>query len=211
MDVCTYEIEAVISIKYYCFYGSQFVIKNFVYVLGKIDLRKFIFAFPFIALLHELEEWNILKWHLKYNTNVPFDVADFHLRLAFILISLLIFIWTFISLISKNNKITAIIIFPLIAMSLLNGIEHLIWFIEFGVYAPGVVFGFFFEAPLLLYIVYRMLKEKIIPKWYVILLGILVTFGIIMLILLGNKLDPMIAGAMKLSKELSDLIWGWGR
>ena len=187
------------------------MIKNFVHVLEKIDLRKFIFSFPFIALLHELEEWNILKWHLEYNTNVPSDVADFHLRLALILISLLIFLWTFISLISKNNKITAIIIFPLIAMSLLNGFEHLIWLIEFGVYAPGVVFGFFFEVPLLLYIVYRMLKEKIIAKWYVMLLGIIVTLGIIKLILLGNKLDPMIAGAMKLSKELSDLIWGWGR
>jgi len=37
MDACTYEIEAVISIKYY-FYGSQFVIENFVHVLGKIDV-----------------------------------------------------------------------------------------------------------------------------------------------------------------------------
>jgi hypothetical protein len=38
MDACNYEIEAVISIKYYYFYRSQFVIRNFLYALGKIDL-----------------------------------------------------------------------------------------------------------------------------------------------------------------------------
>ena len=122
------------------------MIKNFFMKLEKIDLRKFIIVFPFIALLHELEEWNILKWHLKYNTNVPSGVTDFHLRLAFILISILIFIWTFISLIPKNKKITAYIFSPLIILGLLNGFEHLIWMIEFRVYAPGVIFGFFFLA-----------------------------------------------------------------
>ncbi|MBN1501362.1 MAG: hypothetical protein JW982_14475, partial [Spirochaetes bacterium] len=101
------------------------MIKNIFNKLEKIDIRKFIFTFPFIAALHELEEWNILSWHLKYNTNVPSDVTDFHLRFAFIIISILIFIWTFISLIPKDKKITAYIFSPLILISLINGFEHL--------------------------------------------------------------------------------------
>jgi hypothetical protein len=39
MDACTYEIEAVILIKYYYSYWSQFVIENFVHLLGRIDVR----------------------------------------------------------------------------------------------------------------------------------------------------------------------------
>ncbi len=183
------------------------MIKNFLLMLEKIGLRKYIFVFSLIAAFHELEEWNILKWHLKYNKNVPSDVTDFHLRLAFILISILIFIWILISLIPKNKKITAYIFSPFIIISLLNGFEHLIWMIKFRVYAPGVIFGFFFEVPLICYVLYRMLKEKLIAKWYLLILGIIVLAGTIQLILLGNKLDPFIAGAMRLSKALSDFIW----
>lgn len=183
------------------------MLKNLFIKLEKIDLRKFIFMTPFIACLHELEEWNILPWHRKYNTNVPSDVTNLDLRTIFILISIFIFIWTFISLVPKNKKTTAYIFFPLISLSFINGIEHLIWLIEFKVYAPGFIFGFLFEIPLIIYIAFRILKENLIAKWYSVVFGVITVFGIVNLLLLGRELDPIIRGAMNFSRVLADLIW----
>ncbi|MEN6463369.1 MAG: HXXEE domain-containing protein [Syntrophomonas sp.] len=182
------------------------MIRNIFTIPGKIDLRKLIFVFPFIACLHELEEWNILAWHSRYNTNVPSDVTDANLHTIFILISVMFFIWTFISLLPKNKRTTAYIFFPLMAIGFVNGIEHLIWSIEFRVYAPGFIFGFLFEIPLILYIAFRIFKENLVAPWYSIAFGVLVVFGVVNLFLLGNELDPVIRSAMNFSKMFSDLI-----
>ena len=174
--------------------------------IGKTDLRKIIFVFPFVACFHELEEWNILPWHRRYNTNVPSDVTNVDLHIIFILISVFFFIWTLISLVPKNKKTTAYIFFPLMAISFVNGIEHMIWSIQFRVYAPGFVFGFLFEMPLVIYIAFRTLKENLVAKWYSTVFGVLAVLGSVNLVLLGKELDPVISGAMKFSHVLSDLI-----
>ena len=180
--------------------------KNLFGKLGKTDLRKIIFIFPFIACLHELEEWNILPWHMRYNTNVPSDVTNAGLHIIFILISVIFFIWTLISLVPKNNKTTAYIFFPLMTIGFVNAIEHLIWSIEFGVYAPGFIFGFLFEMPLIIFIAFRILKENLVAKWYSAVFGVLAVLGTVNLLLLGKELDPVIRGAMNFSKVLSDFI-----
>lgn len=179
--------------------------KNLFAKLGKTDLKKIIFIFPFIACLHELEEWNILLWHRRYNTNVPSGVTDTDLHLIFILISVIFFIWTFIALVQKNKKVTAYIFLPLMTISFVNGIEHLIWLIEFRVYPPGFIFGFLFEMPLILYISYRILKENLVAKWYSTAFAVLAALGMVNLLLLGRELDPVIRGAMNFSKVLSDM------
>jgi hypothetical protein len=186
--------------------GRKFMIKNIFNRLDRIDIKRFIFTFPFIATLHELEEWNILNWHIQHNTNVPTEVTDFHLRFAFIIISILIFIWTIVSLLPKDKKITAYIFSPLILISLINSFEHLFWTVSFGAYAPGLIFGFVFEVPLIIYIIYRMLKEKLINRWFAGIVGIIVLAGIVKVILHGNELDPLIADIMRLSKRITDVI-----
>jgi hypothetical protein len=176
--------------------------------LQSIDIRTLVFAFPFIACLHEFEEWNILQWHRTYQTNVPPDITNLDLRTIFLIINLVIIIWTVAALLPKNNrKLTAYLFSPLLAISLINAFEHLIWLIEFRVYAPGFIFGFIFEAPLIIYMAYRMLSEKLIAKWYAGLLGIVVAAGIVKQLLLGTQIDPAIVNIMKLSRPIADLIW----
>ena len=181
--------------------------KSMLLKLQSIDMRTLIFIFPFIACLHEFEEWNILQWHRTYNTNVPPNITDLDLRTIFLIINLIIIIWTVIALLTKNRKATAYLFSPLMVISLINAFEHLIWQIEFGVYAPGFIFGFIFEAPLILYMAYRMLKEKLLPKWYAGLCCGIVAIGIVKLILLGAAIDPAIVDIMKLSPAISDFIW----
>lgn len=179
------------------------MLKNLLIKLGKTDLRKIIIIFPLIAFLHEMEEWNILPWHRKYNTNVPTDVTSADLHIIFILISVIFLIWTLISLAPRNKRITAHIFFPLMTISFVNGAEHLIWAIQFGVYSPGFIFGFLFEMPLIIYTTYRIFKERLIMKWYSIAFGALAVFGTVNLLLLGTELDPLIRSAMTLPKALS--------
>jgi hypothetical protein len=171
-----------------------------------IKLRTLIKVFPFFALFHELEEWNILAWHRIYNSNVPPEITDSNLHNIFILISVVFFIWIYLSLIPKNIKITTYILIPLFVGSLLNGVEHVIWTIDFGIYAPGPIFGFFLETPLIFYIFFRMIKDHLITKWCLFLFGIIVFIGSLKLIVLENKLDPIIVSLMKFSKTLSELI-----
>jgi len=175
--------------------------------LQGIDIRTLIFIFPYVACLHEFEEWNILKWHRTNQTNVPPDITNLDLRTIFLLINLVIIIWTVVALWPKNKKVTAYIFFPLMAISLINAFEHLIWLIHFGVYPPGFIFGFIFEAPLILYIAYRMLKEKLIAKWFAGIFLLIVLAGIVNLMLSGTEIDPAIVNIMKLSRPISDFIW----
>ena len=93
------------------------------------------------------------------------------------------------------------------AVSLINAFEHLIWLIEFHVYAPGFVFGFIFEAPLILYMAYRMLSEKLVAKWYAGLFGLIVVAGTVKVLMLGKQIDPAIVNVMKLSRPIAEFIW----
>jgi hypothetical protein len=169
------------------------------------DTRTLICIVPFISLFHELEEWNILKWHRKVNIGVP-TVSNLHVRITLIFVVILNFIWTGISLIPKSEIVTAYIIMPLFAAGIMNGIQHFIWLFKFKGYAPGVVFGFFLGVPVLLYIVIRILNENFISPWYTIGCGILVFWGIIHTIRLGAKMDPMIGKAMIFGSSISSLI-----
>ncbi|MEW6187480.1 MAG: HXXEE domain-containing protein [Thermodesulfobacteriota bacterium] len=182
--------------------------KRFVSKLQSLDLRTLIVTFPFIACLHEFEEWNILQWHRTYQTNVPPDITNLDLRTIFLIINLVIILWTVLALLPGNNlRVTAYLFFPLLAVSLINALEHLIWQVEFGVYAPGFIFGFIFEAPLILLIAYRMLKDKLVSKLYSGLFGLVVAAGTVKLLLQGSEIDPVIVYIMKLSRPIADFIW----
>ena len=182
-------------------------IKQALQKLDNIDIRKYIYIFPFVALFHELEEWNILEWHRAVNTGVP-DVTDLHLRTFFIIVSLLQFVLIGISLIPKSRKATYYILIPVMALAMTNGIQHLIWLVQLRIYAPGVIFGFFFGVPLSSNILYRIMKERIVEQWYLIAFGGVILAGIVRTLLAGNDLDPAIRNAMLFSKSLSLFLWG---
>ncbi len=180
---------------------------NFFKNPDRIDFMKTVWLIPVIGLLHELEEWNILPWHRKFNTGVP-DVTSLQIRTVLVLIGLVYFAWTALSLMPRSRRTRQALLVPLLALLAANGLQHLIWLIQFKTYAPGVVFGFFAGVPVCLYFLWRISREKIMPKWIFVLFGVLVTADIVHTLMLGNELDPKIRTAMVFSKSLSRLIWG---
>lgn len=158
-------------------------------------------------MFHELEEWNILKWHRDVNTGVP-DVKNFHVRLTLIFVVILNFVWTGISLLPDSDAVMAYIIIPLIAVGIFNGFQHLLWLVKFRRYAPGVIFGFFFGVPVLLYIVIRILNENLVSPWYIVVCTAVVFIVIFNTIRLGVKIDPLIGRAMVWGASVSKLLFG---
>ncbi len=175
--------------------------------LAQVDTRRLLYIVPVVYLLHEIEEWNILAWHKSVNTGVP-DVTDLHVRIALVFVLILGVVWTGISLIAKSRKVMIYTAMPLIAISIANGIQHLIWWIHFNVYAPGVIFGFFLGAPVFLFIAVRMVKEHLVARLYSIACGCSVLVQTVLSLLAGDAIDPAIAEAMILGSSVSKF-FGW--
>ncbi len=175
--------------------------------LNRIETRKLVYALPLISLLHELEEWNILAWHRFVNVGVP-DVTDLHVRTALTFVILLNLVWVGISLLSRSRKVMYVALIPLLAINIGNGFQHLIWLLEFGIYAPGVIFGFCLSVPVSLLIVGRIFMERAVVSWYPILFGLFALTLVILTLLRGNEMDPMIGNAMILGRSVSLSIFG---
>ncbi|MBP6978391.1 MAG: HXXEE domain-containing protein [Lentimicrobiaceae bacterium] len=96
---------------------------------------------------------------------------------------------------------------PLLTFCFYNGIVHIFWTFLFKTYAPGVIFGFFIGVPYSIYIVFIMLKEKLVKYWYVLIFTVLSIFLIIQAMNCGEKLEPGVANAMLFSKKLANFLW----
>jgi hypothetical protein len=79
---------------------------------------------------------------------------------------------------------------------------HFYWSIYFASYAPGLVFGFFVGVPLIGIIIFKMISEKLISKWYAYLMGVIFTAMFARVIIIGDKLESGIVNAMLLGKLL---------
>lgn len=175
--------------------------------IENVDMRSLLKIFPFLFMFHELEEWNILSWHRQLQTNVPPDVTNLEIRTFFVFVILLFFVLTYIILIPKNKKINSYLMLPFFSFVFYNGIVHLFWSFYFKTYAPGVIFGFFIGAPFIILVVYKMLKENLVKKWYVLIFVILSIFLVTKAVNYGIKLEPGVANAMLFGKKLANFLW----
>jgi hypothetical protein len=175
--------------------------------LSSLNIRSLLWLFPFVFMFHEFEEWNILPWHRHFQSNIPSDITSLDLRTFFLFIVILFFALTYLSLLTINKKISSYLMLPLITFNFYNGIVHLFWSFYFHTYAPGVIFGFFIGAPLTILIVYKMLNEKLVKQWYILLYAVLSIFLIVQAVSLGNKIEPPLVHVMIFSKTLANWIW----
>ena len=174
--------------------------------IGNISLWKLVNMVPFVFAFHEFEEWNILSWHRRHQSNIP-DVADIDLRTIFIVMIVLVFLFFSVAKIVKNKKVSAYFISPVLSIMLYNGLVHLYWSIYFFTYSPGLIFGFFIGVPLLSIIFYKTVREQLLTKSSLVILMAIVLFMLAHAISLGDILESGIVNAMLLGKTLSALIW----
>jgi len=159
--------------------------------IGKLSFREFIWALPIGWALHEMEEWNIISWYQRHFVNPPEMTSLSVLSLLFFS-ALVGFVWTFIASLFRNPKVTAgILLLFFILAAFMNAIQHISWTVMFNAYSPGVLSSVLLIIPSVSYVTSRCLSERLLPKWYIIILYLLTIPRIIETVRYGNEVMPM--------------------
>lgn len=142
--------------------------------ISTIDYRYAIWIIPIIFLFHELEEWNMVKWHRENLTGMTY-LTNLEARLWLLFSSLIMFVLTAIAFLIPNNTISAILMYLLIDFTLINGLQHIAYVVSSRKYNPGSIFASILGIPADIYIIYIILEDGLLPYWAVIILLALVT------------------------------------
>jgi len=178
-------------------------------IISKVNglpFRKLIWILPFVWAFHEMEEWNIISWYQRYFVNPP-EMTSWSVLTLLAFSTLVGFVWTFIASLFRNSKISAgVLLLFFILAAFMNAIQHISWTIMFGAYSPGVLSSVFLIIPSVIYVAWRVLKERLLPKWYIIILYLLTAPRIIETIKYGNEVMPMFERLYHFANWLSRLL-----
>jgi hypothetical protein len=173
-----------------------------------IPLRRLLWLLALAFALHEAEEWNLAAWEDAHFTPAP-HLDDLAVRTLLVLFALLGLSFTALSLRVLSARSALFALLPLfVGVVLGNALTHIFWLFYFRAYAPGVVTSAFLLVPLVLHLVYRVLRERLVPRAYV--LGLL---GIALLQPLaaaaaGASLSGSQLALQRLGMRLSQWLWG---
>ena len=170
-------------------------------MLNQIDFLALIWLFPIAFTLHELEEWNIVKWYDKYFVDLP-DKTNTSTRFFLVFISVVAFLWTGIATLWGDPTIAAYILFSFLAIVFLNCLQHIYWQFHFRAYAPGVVTSVLLLLPVIAILIYRAVIDAIVPVWYVLLLALVVLPGFVETIRADNRMTSQFLRIHRFSKRM---------
>lgn len=108
--------------------------------LTNMDVKLWMWIIPTLLFLHEMEEWNILRWyHSTYNP--PPKSTNLSARIWLFIMSIWGYLMTALAYVIPNRFISAGIMLFLIVFTSFNGLQHIFWLFAFRKYAPGVIFS----------------------------------------------------------------------
>jgi hypothetical protein len=167
--------------------------------MSNVDFRIMVWFLPAALALHEAEEWNILGWYQQNFVGLPRERTNTTIRFFLVFLSLTGFVWTGIALMWGSSAITILILFPLLALIIQNGLQHIYWQFLFRRYAPGIMTSVLFLIPLGFYFVYISIVNDYAPLWYMAVLAVLIIPGLIQTVKARNRLTPAISSVHKFS------------
>jgi hypothetical protein len=164
-----------------------------------------IWILPIAWAFHEMEEWNIIAWYQSRFVNPP-EMTPLSVLTLLTCSTLAGFLWTSIASLFRNSKITAgILLVFFILAAFINAVQHISWTVMFCAYSPGVLSSVFLIIPSVIYVTWRVLKERLLPKWFIIILYLLVVPRIIETIKYGNRVMPMFEGLYRFANWVARL------
>ena len=174
--------------------------------VNRLSFRIVIWILPIAWAFHEMEEWNIISWYQRHFVNPP-EMTSLSVLTLLACSSLVGFLWTFIASLFRNLKITAgVLLLFFILAAFMNAIQHISWTVMFFAYSPGVLSSVFLVIPLVIYVTWRVLKERLLSKWYIIILYLLIVPRIIETIKYGNEVMPMFERLYRFANWLARLL-----
>ncbi|MBA4383830.1 MAG: hypothetical protein C0410_03775 [Anaerolinea sp.] len=170
-------------------------------------IRSLFFIIPVILLIHELEEWNIYDFHKNSYSSGVNEESKLGGRLWLIFLSLFGFCWTLICYFIPNIVIGTILMMLLVDFTLLNSIQHIGLSIKTKKYNPGLLFGGLFALLAVIFIVWIIVLNNILPVWLLVIILSLVIPGVIESAISSknNKLPKMVEWILRFSHKLDKL------
>jgi hypothetical protein len=95
-----------------------------------------------------------------------------------------------------------------IPIAFMNAIQHILWVIIFRSYSPGVLTSVILIIPTVIYISWRVLKERLLPNWCIVILYLLTVPRVIETIKYDNEIMPMFERLYRFANWLARLLWG---
>lgn len=126
-----------------------------------------------LFFIHELEEWNILKWYKKYYNNLP-PSTDFSIHIHIFAFGITGFLLTTMAYLFHDSFVFSLIICFISSFILLNVFQHIVWTVQLKTYSPGLVTGLVLLASTVLVNIKLYSSGYIqLPFYLIILLTIL--------------------------------------
>jgi hypothetical protein len=119
-----------------------------------------------------------------------------------------IFIWTTAATLFRSSTVVAFLLLPWMAVFFLNALQHLYWTFLFRSYAPGVITAVLVIIPTVAYLTDRSLRQRLVPVWFILLLGIVVLLGVIQTVTTGNVMTGPFREVHEFFIALSKMLFG---
>lgn len=155
-------------------------------IFGLADIINYIWIIPFMFSIHEIEEWNILKWYKKYYKNLP-ESTNTSIRIHIITFCVLSCLLTLLANILNGTFLFSLIVIFLSSFILLNFLQHIIWTIQLRTYSPGLLTAILCILSVVFVNVQLIQGNLIILPFYIIVLFII----------------PSLIGTMKVNGEMT--------
>ncbi len=104
------------------------------------NVLNYIWLIPIIFSIHEIEEWNILKWYQKYYRNLP-ESTNTSIRIHIVVLSLVSFLLTYVAYVLNETFLYSLIVAFLASFIFLNLVQHIIWTVQLRAYSLGLITG----------------------------------------------------------------------
>lgn len=173
--------------------------------VSSLGFTSLLWLFPIVFSLHELEEWNALRWEQAHFTEMP-DIPLVGSRMFFFAIGVFSFLVVWLATRFKNPKITAYLTLPFIILITLNGIQHIFYSLHFVSIYPGFFFGGLAGVPLGAYLVVWALEDRLVRPVYALPFLGYAAFALVETFLNPNVMSPVIANFVPLTIWLDALM-----
>lgn len=161
----------------------------------------FVIAFS----LHEVEEWNILRWYQRNYLDLP-PSTDKAVRVWIVFVILVGLAWCAVATLPGNPVFAAYVFLPAIAVAMQNALQHVYWLFFFNQYAPGIITSVILILPSGGYLALRAIWQGYVPVWYVGLLILLLIPGLVQTVQAKNKMTKQIRAIHHLGIKLAGLL-----
>jgi hypothetical protein len=170
-------------------------------------LRRLVWLLPLAFALHEAEEWNIVAWfQLHFTPRTGLTDAGARTLLAAFSAGAFAYVGL-ASLLPTRAMLHAVLGFFIVA-GVGNALTHVFWWLQFGVYAPGVVSAALLVTPLTAWLSLRAVRDGLVSAWTVGGLFVLALVPLAGVARAGSQLTAGQLALHALGARLGAWLWG---